>query len=290
MRQNNGAVQLWNVATNQLIRQLEGFNNPDQSNSAPGTDEKNARSMAFSADNNLLAYVRSNDDTDVLELWSINDTPHRLASLDQKEPVNALVFAPDNKSLICGGEKGLLQWIDVATRKPKSQIKTGEPIFDIAFAARNLVVMGESNSAVYKVPAKSADPLNNADKTKLPAIFNQGRDIFTPSAISPDGKLLATAQGYDTIQIWELPSGEMLQTLPRKKNGVSVTTSALSFSSDSTELTALGANSSLYQTIATTYRRAKSQIISRYAMSILPERQCSHGACLPHLRQSVTQS
>lgn len=258
-RKNNGAVELWNVPDKQKVSELNGASKAESSGDNSRDDAKNARSMAFSADNNLLAYVRANGDDDVLELWSVKGTPRRLASLNQKETVNALAFSPDSKSLICGGEKGLLQWIDVATRKPKNQIKTGEPIFDIDFAVRNLVVMGESNSAVYNVSSTSADPLQRADKTKLPQSFNRSRDVHTPSSISPDGKLLATAQGYDAVQIWELPSGQLLQTLPSQLNSITVPTLALSFSSDSTELTALKAESGRQKMTVATYRRAKAK-------------------------------
>ena len=251
-------IQLWDVANGQMIRQLS---KNTTTSSATDIGEKNARSMAFSSDNNLLAYVRPNGDADVLELWSVKGTPHRLAALAEKEPVNALVFSPDNKSLICGGEKGLLQWVDVATRKVKSQLKTGEPIFDIAYAARNLVVMGESNSAVYDVPTNSAEPLQKADKTKLSPIFNRSRDIYTPSAISPNGKFLATAQGYKDVQIWELPSGKMLQTLPSEQTHTQIQATpsslALSFSADSMEFTSVTIGSGKPLTV-TTYSRPKA--------------------------------
>ena len=256
VRKADGAILLWEVADGDMASQLEKSDEVIQNGTVAEADEKNARSMAFSADNNLLAYVRTKGAKDSIELWDIKGEPRRLASLNQKEPLNALVFSPDNKGLICGGEKGMLQWIDVATRKTKSQIKTGEPIFDIDFAARNLVVMGESNSAVYQVPANSADPLNNADKTKLPQSFNQSRDIYTPSAISPDGKLLATAQGYNAVQIWELPSGQMLQSLPNQKTAPIF---GLAFSAESNELITLGQGIGQQEFNVNTSLRAKAK-------------------------------
>ena len=250
-------IQLWDVANGQMIRQ---WSKNTTTSSTKDTEERNARSMAFSADSSKLAFVGTSNNTDVVELWDVKGGRELLAWLTQKEPVSALVFSPDNKGLICGGEKGLLQWVDVATRKTKSQIKTGEPIFDIAFAARNLVVMGESNSAVYDVPSNSADPLQKADKTKLPQLFNRSRDIYTPSAISPNGKFLATAQGYKDVQIWELPSGKMLQTLPSEQTHTQIQATpsslALSFSADSMEFTSVTIGSGKPLTV-TTYSRPK---------------------------------
>lgn len=259
VRKDNGTVQLWSVAEEKMMSQLETAKASSQAASEPDFDRKNVRSMAFSADNNLLAYVRSNGDADVVELWSIQGTPRRLASLNQKEPLNAIAFSPDNEGLICGGEKGLLQWYDVKTRGLKSRVQTGEPIFDIAFAARNLVVMGESNSALYNVPANSADPLQKASRTKLDQAFNKGRDIYTPATISPDGKLLATAQGFQDFQIWELPSGRKLQSVQNGQDSSTNQTSALTFSADSTEVTAIWRRLGSRQVTVSTYRRAKSK-------------------------------
>ena len=252
-----GALQLWNVSSGTLVSQL-GNSSAAQFGENVEADDNSARLMAFSADNNLLAYARPNGNSAVIELWNIKGKPRRLAALSQPEAVGALVFSPDGKSLICGGEKGLLRWYDVATRELKNQLKTKEPVFDFAFAARRLVVMSESNATVYDVPANSAKPLQKATVTKLPSAFNQSRDRFTPSAIAPDGKLLATAQGYGDVQIWSLPSGEMLQSVRMSSETSVAPVAALTFSADSTELVAVGQGSGTKETLVATYRRDKS--------------------------------
>ena len=253
VRASNGEVRLWDVANGDLSSQLEKPDDKVRADSEVG--DKNARLTAFSADNRLLAYARSKGESSVIELWSVQGKPRRLASLAASEPLKALIFSPDSKGLICGGEKGDLRWYDVATREIKSEAKTGEPIFDLAFAARNLVVMGESNSVVCQIPANSDDPFAQASQTKLPQSFNQSRDVFTPSAIAPDGKLLATAQGYGNVQVWELPSGRMLQTLPVEKGRAVPSVAALRFSADSTELTSLAQELTQQRMTIDTFRR-----------------------------------
>ena len=259
VRGRNNVVQLWNASNGEIFSELAGVTTDSQTPDEPSDGGKDARLMAFSADNNLLAFARSSGDIDVVELWSVSGAPRRLASLKQQEPVNALTFSPDNKALICGGEKGLLQWFDVKTGKSKSQSKTGEPIFDLAFAARNLVVMGESNSTLYRVPANAADPLQKATRTKLASSFDTGRDVYTPATISPDGKLLATAQGYNDFQIWELPSGRKLQSLQNGQGSSVTQTSALSFSADSTAVTSVWQTPGNRAVTVSTYRRAQSE-------------------------------
>ena len=119
--------------------------------------------------------------------------------------------------------------------------------------------MGESNSTLYQVPASSADPLQKAAKTELEAEFNKGRDVYTPATISPDGKLLATAQGYKDFQIWELPSGRKLQSLQNGQDSASTQTCALSFSADSTEVTSIWRQAGGQAVTISTYRREQAK-------------------------------
>ena len=260
IRDGDGALQLWNVNTKEAILRLPTDESAGkrQSNSPDASGEV-LRDIAFSPDNNYFAGARVKSDGQVIELWSLKNTPRLLATFAQKEPVSALLFSPDNKGLVCGNRKGLLQWYDVATRRTQTQLKTGDPIFDLAFAARNLVVMGANATSSYELPAKSEDPLEWASRTKFSAQFNLSRDFYTESAISPNGKLLAASQGSKIILICHLPSGAILQDFLINRDHKSSVTYSLAFSDDGAELISVGQQVGSSQLTVTTYSRDKTK-------------------------------
>ncbi len=236
-RKPDGGVQLWDVQAQKLMFQSEVSSSENQTGSVLSIVAKNLSEIAISSDNRLWAYARPNGASTVVELRTLEATPRLLASFPQQGLITALKFSPDNKSLVCGGEKGLLQWFDVATRQLRDSVEAGESTYDIAFGARNLVVMGEKTTWVYQVPANSNQPLQSAKRSKLPSDFDWGRDIYSHLVISPDGKLLAV-QDQDSVQVWDLATKTKLQDLLRDDSGATKIYS-LKFSADSNQLSAI---------------------------------------------------
>ena len=252
-RDRNGAVQLWDVPNTKSVFQSKDVNSINTDSKDFVVDPENRHALAFSSDNRLWAYARPSGNSSVIELRTLEANPRLLASFPQQEQVTALKFSPDNKALVCGDDTGLLQWFDVATRKPRDSRKTGEPISEIVWGAKNLVAIGDTTQ-LYQVSASERKPLQNATKVKLSAEFDAGRDAYTPSAISPDGKLLATAQGANTVQIWNLAARTKLQELPRINNANTVLVYGLKFSEDSRQLDAIGQNTASRQIFVKTWK------------------------------------
>ncbi len=235
IRQFDGELQLRDVQADKSVLQLDASKTTKEGKVDSMIKQETPRNLAFSPDNRLWAYARFNGSSTVVELRSLEEKPRLIASFAMKEQVNALKFSPDNKGLVCGGARGIVQWFDVATRAARNPINIGETVFDIAFAARTLVVMGESTTTMFQLPANAKNPLQAASQTKLPSDFDTSRDSYTQSAISADGKLLAIAQSTDSVQIWDLPTKTMLQELETDPDE---TTSiyGLIFSDDSKQL------------------------------------------------------
>ena len=252
-RDRNGAVQLWDVPNTKSVFQSKDVNSINTDSKDFVVDPENRHALAFSSDNRLWAYARPSGNSSVIELRTLEANPRLLASFPQQEQVTALKFSPDNKALVCGDDTGLLQWFDVATRKPRDSRKTGEPISEIVWGAKNLVAIGDTTQ-LYQMSASERKPLQNATKVKLSAEFDAGRDAYTPSAISPDGKLLATAQGANTVQIWDLAARTKLQELPRINNANTVLVYGLKFSEDSRQLDAIGQNTASRQIFVKTWK------------------------------------
>ena len=255
---DGGALELWNLATQQSEFASLGDGTKNQSDSLRAF-ETGLHNLAFSPDGKYFAGAYKGGKSQTIELWSLQNSPRHLASLIQQDPVNALLFSPDGKALICGDMKGLVRWYDVKTRQLKSQIRIGEPTLDLAFGGRNLIVMGDSSAVKYDVPAGAKNPLKQAAKSPLWPSFSEGRDAFTATAISSDGQLLASSQSKGTVQLWNLENGAIVQRLSANPDQKAVSVYSLKFSEDGTQLTAVGQKFGARQMFVTTYRRIKAQ-------------------------------
>jgi WD40 repeat protein len=184
-------VRLWDSATGKELRRLEApkrgedepptlFFFPSTNNLAPGT------CLALSPRGQRLAAAWP--DGSIL-VWNTADGKlvHRLRSHEANGTI-ALAFAPNGKALASGGTDGRVFWWDVASGRVIRQFAGSTP--------------GDDNNA-----GNGPGPNGNG---------------FSTIALAPDGRTLAAAGviGLDqTIQIWELSSGEVRQKLIVRPEG-----------------------------------------------------------------------
>ncbi len=126
---SDGRARILNAQSGQLVCQLEKREAPKITSKGNLTASKPRSSvgllesqLVFSADNSLLASIKNAENQNRVELWSLSKQPRRIASFDLVEPVVAVAFSADNKSLICGNLDGSMRWYDVATQKLQGQI------------------------------------------------------------------------------------------------------------------------------------------------------------------------
>ncbi len=245
------SLRLCDAATGRVVRDL------------PAGDKGHIYSLAFSpADHRLLA-VGCGGAANVshVALWDI-DAGTELARLEgatdlpgarvrqQAGGVAALRFSPDGRSLVAGFGSPLLTtnepvaplkvW-DVATRRPIRRLQ-GHMNFCVSldFSPDGTLMAsgGRDGTAILWSTATwtRARTLLNPDKNSL---FEDGsRGMVEDVAFSPDGKTLALASREASVQLWEVATGKLLETLKGHPSSVN----AVAFSPDGRTLASGGAD------------------------------------------------
>jgi WD40 repeat protein/energy-coupling factor transporter ATP-binding protein EcfA2 len=132
----------------------------------------------------------------------------------------SVFFIEDGKTLVTGDGKKLMRW-DVATRKsvPIELLRSSdyEPLLkSVAISRDGKYIVTASDSTFELWTAEKDEPAKYSLTTDWPA-HKEPEDSYSTShynlivAISPDGKLLATADGTDVknnggVKVWELKS------------------------------------------------------------------------------------
>ncbi len=115
-------------------------------------------------------------------------------------------FTPGGDRLVTAGSDGNVFVWDCNTRK-KTRTFKGRMAFLSPTAP--LMVVVDSNLLSWE-PEGEIAIWNYENGQKL----GQFPDTGKSAAISPDGRLLAVAQGEHDVRLWDLASGELLRTLP----------------------------------------------------------------------------
>jgi WD40 repeat protein/tetratricopeptide (TPR) repeat protein len=245
---NGDRVRLWDAATGRVVRELRA-GDP-------------VVSVAFSpTDPRLLAVgFRGNPTASPVALWDL-DAATELARLTgtvdlpgfpedtAAEPVSALAFSPDGKYLVAGfGMKNLysatsypnpLKVWEVATRRLVRRLN-GHTRFCVAVDFSRdgslLASAGHDGKAIVWSTEtwRPVHTLMNRDRGTLDT--DSGRAQVQDVAFSPDGKTLAMASYGGSVQLWDVVTGKLLESLKGHSNAVG----AVAFSPDGRTLASGG--------------------------------------------------
>ena len=206
--------------------------------------------MVFSPDGKMLAV----GDNEKVHLWKtetgeyleidISDPEKNLNRFPHSSPpytVTTLVFSPDGKKIVSGTMAGKVQMWDVETgvelttflkgQDPEEMMKKHkrvfihDPIDDLAFSSNGDLLAVSNRARIHLFGIKKQ---GHIDKVEVPYC----RTI----AFSPDDTVLVTGLSNGKIRLWDLTTGDKLNSLEGHKDIVQ----ELVFSHDGKTLTSIG--------------------------------------------------
>jgi metallo-beta-lactamase class B len=225
-------VSLWNTETGESIRKLTGHKN-------------GLCGLAFSNDGVLLA---SGDVQSTIFVWNVTDA-QRVQQIDNKSATENLTFAfaPDNKTLLCGGA-----WND-SSFLPKTgtviRINGKEVKFDGAISIQGVEMVRKEGDFVLQWDLATGKELRR---------FGGLADRIRSLALSPDGRLVAASSQDGRICLWDAEAGSdrlHIFAHPTQTSLPFTASPALAFSPDSQTLASAGTDRSIRLWNVTTARQ-----------------------------------
>jgi WD40 repeat protein/tRNA A-37 threonylcarbamoyl transferase component Bud32 len=179
--------------------------------------------VAFSPDGRMLATAAQDGK---VRLWKVATTARIGKDLPYPQPVLGVAFSPDGKRLVATGSSGPKLW---AVEHPASPVLVAElpnhgGMMGVAMSQGGVFVAGQ-------VMGSDAVQLRQAATGAVIGKPLRGVRALQTAAFSPDGRLLATAGGNGTVDLWKLPEGEHRRSLPHP-----ALVHGLAFSSDGRKL------------------------------------------------------
>ena len=174
--------------------------------------------------------------------------PYRTFANPDTKDVTAVALSSDGKSLAASDANGgVLIW-SITTRRLITGLHgpNKQPVWDVAFNPDDMTV-ADCTSANKSYNNGSVYLWNIASPAKPIATFPdpQGAGIGT-IAMSPDGKLLAAADGDGTVYLLDAANLKKTRTLQSTAPGSGYSINGLAFSRDGSELAGANSNGSLY--------------------------------------------
>ena len=191
--EEDGNIQLWNVATRQEIGE------------PMSSDLKPVDAVAFSPDGTTLA-AASSDGT--VQLWDVATQQEAGSAIAASSAaVKTLMFSPDGKLLATGDEDGNVQLWDAASQDQAGPaMATGNPVAALAFNAGGTTLAtaeSDGSTELWDVATQhqTGAPLAAQSSGGVSAVaFTPGPGSAGPDSSGPGG--LATGNGDGTVQLW----------------------------------------------------------------------------------------
>lgn len=194
----DNTLSLWDMSTNTLIARLEGHNG-------------RVTSVAFSPDGALIA---SGSADETVRLWD-GATGGEIAVLQaHTDGINAVAFSSDGAILASGGDDNVIILWDTTSREPITQLVGHNS------SITALVFRPQSETLTLASGDLGGEGGASIRLWRLDAVLQGGQPesaeltghtgAITALAFSPNGRLLASASGDNTVRVWSPDAGSAI--------------------------------------------------------------------------------
>ena len=182
-------------------------------------------SASYSSDGQILAVAGGN----TIGLW--NGEGKLLRTLNS-DGFHSVSFSPDGKTMISGGENGLMILWDMGTWEPYREVQIGHGLVrTVAFSPNGkLIASGSNDNSIKYWDAQSGEPL---------AVLHGQENAVKSVAFSPDGKSLKSEHEDGASRIWSAQNGCLSTISLSKKEDDSSGNRKVVYSPDNKHIAAL---------------------------------------------------
>ncbi|MEM7030421.1 MAG: BTAD domain-containing putative transcriptional regulator [Chloroflexota bacterium] len=209
-------VRVWDVKTGQCLHIIRAH-------------QELVNAVDFSPDGTYLA---SGGGDEVIHVWHANSVDHYCTFAGHRGWVDALAFSADGKWLVSGGADSTVYIWDVESQKLLHTL-TGHDEWIRAVAIsddRSTIASGSHDQTVrlwdISTLAKRGEvgdaPTNQTDVSH---ILSGHTPWVTNVDINSTSRIVASSSGHQTIRLWDIDSGQCIQTLklPGLYEGLNIT-------------------------------------------------------------------
>jgi len=233
------SLKIVELDTGKLLGELNISYYGNNSTILGGSDQTFIKDIAFSSDNQSVAFLIFSNQQYGINIWNGKDkVPEKL--LENPGRVNSLLFSPDGKLLITE---------DCDYYCVEDEVKfwsvNGDFLKSVKYEGNSGNIPNLAITQNGKVIAPSSDGnirIWDTATGKQSGILGGHKSPANYVRISPDGKFIASASDDKTVRLWELDSGKEI----RQFNGHNGKVKTVSFSSDGKLLISGGCISSSY--------------------------------------------
>ena len=211
---DKSSIKLWDVASRREIRNLSGHTNI-------------IKDIAFSPDGKIIASVTDEE----LKLWNVS-TGKEIRTIENYYSMLSVAFSPDGKQIVTGGGGGIVIR-DTATGQSIRSIDIRGVVFSFVFSADGKRIVSGGTATVKLWDTATGNEIRT---------FQGHTNTVYAVAISPDGKLIASASTDKTIKFWDAETGREIRS---NQAGNNYYAQSLDFSPDGKRLVSAGALSGM---------------------------------------------